>query len=61
MNWDRNTGTWPELKAKRHHKFDEAPFESLDVMDSHLVDEKHDSKKVKKQGGKSNHIYEKHV
>ena len=48
MNWDRNTGTWSELKAKRHNKFDEAPLESLDVMHSHLVGETSDSQKVKK-------------
>lgn len=48
MHRDRNNGTWPELKAKRHHKYAEAPLESLDMMHSHLEGETYDSQKVKK-------------
>ncbi len=48
MHRDRNNGTWPELKAKRHHGYDDAPLESMDVVRGHLDDETHDVKKVKK-------------
>ena len=48
MHRDRNTGSWPELKAKRHNKFDDAPLDSLDVMHSHLDGETHDVQKIKK-------------
>ena len=48
MHRDRNNGTWPELKAKRHNKFDEAPLESVDILRGHLDGEIHDIQKVKK-------------
>ena len=48
MHKDRNHGSWPELKAKRHDKFDDAPLDSLNVMLSHLDGESHDIQKVKK-------------
>jgi hypothetical protein len=53
MHRDRNHGTWPELKAKRHDKFDnpkfnDAPLDSLNVMHSHIDGESHDIQKVKK-------------
>lgn len=53
MHRDRNNGTWPELKAKRHDKFDnpkfdDVPLERLDVMHGHLDGETHDIQKVKK-------------
>lgn len=53
MHRDRNNGTWPELKAKRHDKFDhpkfdELPLHSLDVPQDHLHDEAHDIQKIKK-------------
>lgn len=47
MHHDRNNGTWPELKAKRHNKFGDATLESLDAMHNHLDEEKHNSQKVK--------------
>ncbi len=49
MHRDRNNGTWPELKAKRHNKFDDAPQKSLEVMHGHLDGETHDSHKEKKE------------
>ena len=48
MHRDRNNGTWPELKAKRHNKFDDAPLESLHVMHSNLDGGIHGIQKVKK-------------
>ena len=48
MHRDRNNGTWPELKAKRHHKYDEAPLESVDILRGHLDGEIHDIQKAKK-------------
>ena len=41
MHRDRNNGTWPELKAKRHdkfdhQKFDEAPLHGSGAMHSYL-------------------------
>ena len=47
MHRDRNNGTWPELKAKRHNKFDDASQKSLEVMHGHLDSETHVSQKVK--------------
>jgi hypothetical protein len=52
-NHDRNHGSWTELKAKRHDKFDnpkfdDAPLESLSVIHSHLDNETRDIQKVKK-------------
>ncbi len=47
MHRDRNNETWSELKAKRHHKFDDAPLDSLDVMQSQLDGETNDVQKVK--------------
>lgn len=53
MHRDRNNGTWPELKAKRHdkfdhQKFDEAPLHGLGGMHSYLDGESHDIEKFKK-------------
>lgn len=58
MHRDRNHGTWPELKAKRHDKFDnpkfdnpkfdEAPLDSLNMQHSHLDAELYDIQKLKK-------------
>ena len=53
MHRDRNTGSWPELKAKRHDKFDhpkfdELPLHSLDAMHGHLDGEAQDIQKIKK-------------
>lgn len=48
MHRDRNNGTWPELKAKRNHKYDNAPSESIDLTHTHLDGEAHDNQKVKK-------------
>ena len=53
MHRDRNNGTWPELKAKRHDKFDnpkfdDEPLHSLDVMPSHSDGDTRDIQKVKK-------------
>ena len=48
MHRDRNNGSWPELKAKRNHRYDDAPLESVDVMHSHLDRETHDIQRVKK-------------
>ena len=47
MHRDRNNGTWPELKAKRHNKFDDVPLESVDEVDIHLYGEIPDSQKIK--------------
>lgn len=63
MHRDRNHGTWPELKAKRHNKFDNPKFDNpmsdypkfedalldnLNVKHDHLDGESHDIQKVKK-------------
>lgn len=53
MHRDRNNGTWPELKAKRHDKFDnpkfdDEPLHSLDVMPNHSDGDARDIQKVKK-------------
>ena len=48
MHRNRNKDTWPELKAKRHNKFDDAPLENVDEMHSPLNDEIPDSQKIKK-------------
>lgn len=53
MHRDRNNGTWPELKAKRHDKFDnpkfdDLPIHSLDLMPNHLDGDARDIQKVKK-------------
>ena len=48
MHRNRDKGTWPELKAKPHNKFDDAPLESVDEMHSPLNDEIPDSQKIKK-------------
>ena len=48
MHRNRNKGTWPELKAKRHNKFDDAPLENVDEMHSPLNDEIPSSQKIKK-------------
>jgi hypothetical protein len=52
MHRDRNNGTWPELKAKRHDKFDnpkfnDVPLESLGMTHNHLQIKK---TKVSKKG-----------
>ena len=53
MHRDRNNGTWPELKAKRHDKFDHSTFDdeplhSLDVMPNRYGDDARDIQQVKK-------------
>ena len=48
MHKDRSNGTWPELKAKRHHKLDDTLLQNLDVKHSDLDDETHDMQKIKK-------------
>jgi hypothetical protein len=48
MHRDRNHGTWPELKARRHNKFDDEPLDSLNVMHGHLDGGFHDIQKLKK-------------
>lgn len=53
MHHDRNHGTWSELKAKRHDKFDnpkfdDEPLDSLSVMHSNLDGESDDIQKVKR-------------
>lgn len=54
MHKDRNNGTWPELKAKRHDKFnntkfDDSPLHSLDIMHDHLDGDARDIQKIKKE------------
>lgn len=54
MHHDRNHGTWSELKARRHDKFDNPKFDdvsidSSNVMHGHLDDGLHDIKKLKKE------------
>jgi len=53
MHRDKSNGTWPELKAKRHDrfdspKFDDAPMESLSVAHRDLDEEMHDSQKLQR-------------
>ena len=53
MHRDRNNGTWPELKAKRHDrfdspKFDDAPMENLSIAHRELNGEAYDSQKIQK-------------
>ena len=53
MHRDRNNGTWPELKAKRHDKFDHQKFDEASLhgsgaMHSYLDGESHDIEKFKK-------------
>ena len=48
MHRYRNNDNWPALKAKRPHRYDDVPLESVDEMHSHLDGEALDSQKIKK-------------
>jgi hypothetical protein len=48
MHRDRNSGSWPELKAKRHNKFDNEPLDSSDAIHSHSDKDSHETQKVRK-------------
>ncbi len=48
MRIDRNNGTWPKLKAKRHNKFDDAPLKNVDMVHSNLDGETLNSQKITK-------------
>ena len=49
MHHDRNNGTWSELKAKRHRRYDDVSVESVEVKRGSLDGETHDSQKEKKE------------
>jgi hypothetical protein len=53
MHLNRNNGAWPELKGKRHDKFDypkfdDAPLVDLGVKHSDLDKKAHDIQKIQK-------------